>query len=251
MDSLLFYKFLSELASAKPALNNDQIKILISEYIAEHPDNERSDTIYVMRIHSLDFLYISENIKTYGLEPSQIYEKGQAYFDLFLVPDEMSIRKTKLEPKIFELASKIPPADLMNWHFSFDFRMQLPIGRKQFLQHFMLVVDENNVPAFVYVRVKDVTQYYTTGKTTFVATRIFGETREQQVFEFYPDNKALTQREVEILKCIRSGLTSKEIASKLFISNNTVNNHRKNILTKTGCHNIAQALDYAMKIGVL
>ena len=50
----------------------------------------------------------------------------------------------------------------------------------------------------------------------------------------------LTAREKEILACIASGLSSKQIAGKLFISINTVANHRKNMLAKTGARNSAE-----------
>jgi len=52
----------------------------------------------------------------------------------------------------------------------------------------------------------------------------------------------LTHREKEILYCIAEGLSSKQIAGKLSISENTVANHRKNMLTKMGAKNSAQLL---------
>lgn len=44
----------------------------------------------------------------------------------------------------------------------------------------------------------------------------------------------ITSREKEVIECIKMGMTSKEIAAKLFISTNTVNNHIANIYSKTG-----------------
>lgn len=49
-------------------------------------------------------------------------------------------------------------------------------------------------------------------------------------------------RENEILKLIEKGLTSDEIAEKLFISVYTVNTHRRNILVKTGSENISELI---------
>lgn len=53
----------------------------------------------------------------------------------------------------------------------------------------------------------------------------------------------LTPREYEILSHITSGLTNKEIAKKLFISYETVKTHRKHILEKTECNNIAMLIN--------
>jgi DNA-binding CsgD family transcriptional regulator len=56
----------------------------------------------------------------------------------------------------------------------------------------------------------------------------------------YPDEALLntgiifSDREFEIIRLIYSGLTSEQIAEKLFLSRHTVNTHRKNILDKTG-----------------
>lgn len=61
----------------------------------------------------------------------------------------------------------------------------------------------------------------------------------------------LTDREKEILQMIYRGLLSKEIADKLNISIHTVNNHRKNILAKLGVDNSIEAINYALRNGLL
>ncbi len=50
----------------------------------------------------------------------------------------------------------------------------------------------------------------------------------------------LTIREIEILDFIAKGLSSKEIAARLFISANTVANHRRNMLRKRGARSSAE-----------
>lgn len=61
----------------------------------------------------------------------------------------------------------------------------------------------------------------------------------------------LSDREIEILKLVQSGYLSKEIAGRLCISLNTVNNHRKNILRKLQVTNSIEALNEAVKKGFL
>jgi DNA-binding CsgD family transcriptional regulator len=70
---------------------------------------------------------------------------------------------------------------------------------------------------------------------------------------YFPDKAEgiLSRREMEILKDISEGLSSKEIASKLFISINTINNHRKNMLQKTHTNNFAELLNYALNNSLL
>lgn len=57
----------------------------------------------------------------------------------------------------------------------------------------------------------------------------------------------LTDRELEVLKLICYGLTTDEIAQKLFISPKTVKSHRSNLLEKTNCKNTPEMIIFALK----
>ena len=61
----------------------------------------------------------------------------------------------------------------------------------------------------------------------------------------------LTKREIEIIRLIDKGLINKEIAKKLFISEQTVTTHRKSILRKTGAHNVSTLLNFARKAHII
>ena len=64
-------------------------------------------------------------------------------------------------------------------------------------------------------------------------------------------NHILTDREIEILRLIASGLTNKQIAEKLFISIKTVETHRTKIMQKLDLHTTADLVRYAIKTGIL
>jgi DNA-binding NarL/FixJ family response regulator len=57
----------------------------------------------------------------------------------------------------------------------------------------------------------------------------------------------LSGREKEILMLICQGFSNNEIGEKLFISPKTVDNHRTNLLSKTGTRNSAHLVMYAIK----
>ncbi len=65
----------------------------------------------------------------------------------------------------------------------------------------------------------------------------------------FPDH--LSEREVEVLRYVATGLSNREIGAQLFISQNTVANHVRAILRKTGCANRTEAAGYAMRHGLL
>jgi len=62
---------------------------------------------------------------------------------------------------------------------------------------------------------------------------------------------ALTSREKEILEMIAQELTSDEIAAKLFISKKTVDNHRTNMLQKTGSRSTIGLVKFAIRNGIV
>ena len=57
----------------------------------------------------------------------------------------------------------------------------------------------------------------------------------------------LTGREIEVLQLVAQGYTSREIGEKLYISENTVKNHVRNILDKLGLHSRNEAVLYALR----
>jgi DNA-binding NarL/FixJ family response regulator len=57
----------------------------------------------------------------------------------------------------------------------------------------------------------------------------------------------LTDREMEVLKLVAQGLNNRDIAKELFISENTVKNHIRNILEKLHLHSRMEAVVYAVR----
>jgi DNA-binding NarL/FixJ family response regulator len=58
---------------------------------------------------------------------------------------------------------------------------------------------------------------------------------------------ALTSRELEVLRLVAKGMSNRDIADELYISENTVKNHVRNILEKLHLHSRMQAVMYAVR----
>jgi len=61
----------------------------------------------------------------------------------------------------------------------------------------------------------------------------------------------LSDREKEVLKYIAEGKTGREIAAILYLSPNTVERHRANIMDKLGLHNRAELIKFAIRKGLV
>ena len=57
----------------------------------------------------------------------------------------------------------------------------------------------------------------------------------------------LTDRELEVLRLVAQGMNNREIAKRLFISENTVKNHVRNMLEKLQLHSRMEAVMYAVR----
>lgn len=70
-------------------------------------------------------------------------------------------------------------------------------------------------------------------------------------FDEFLKKYQLTKREVGILRLVCQEMTTKEIASTLFLSELTVNTHRRNILKKIGVKNVAGLVNFAKQHNIL
>ena len=62
---------------------------------------------------------------------------------------------------------------------------------------------------------------------------------------------ALSRREMEVLRLVAQGRSNREIGAALGLSPNTVANHLRRILARTGCSNRAEAAAYAIGAGLI
>lgn len=73
---------------------------------------------------------------------------------------------------------------------------------------------------------------------------------------FIPDEKkredlGMTRRELEILELIAQGMSNREIAEKLYVSENTVKTHSRRVFEKLGAKRRTQAVQLGKEFGLL
>jgi DNA-binding CsgD family transcriptional regulator len=148
------------------------------------------------------------------------------------------------------------PADYCNYSFSFNYRGRSKNGDQlTLLERFNYLCPADHDGDLIAVcSITDITNYkedtriiHTIEKVRDCKTSISPIPLFKSIY--YPDifTEVLSKREIEILNSIYQGLSSKEIADRLSISLNTINNHRKNMLYKTKTGNCAELIRYAIK----
>lgn len=83
--------------------------------------------------------------------------------------------------------------------------------------------------------------YYSPELFNFFTKKVVSEPKAEE------EEVQLTRREKEVLQLICDGLTNKEIADRLFISERTVVGHKSNLLAKTNTKSSVGLLSYAIK----
>jgi DNA-binding CsgD family transcriptional regulator len=77
------------------------------------------------------------------------------------------------------------------------------------------------------------------------------ETVHSKVYTTLQSKQNITNREVEILRYLATGKTSKEIGQSLFISQHTVDTHRRNLLRKLDCNTVVELTKVAFQNALL
>lgn len=174
----------------------------------------------------------------FGLSEADRHRSAFHDLSVFVHPDEVDAYR-RVGQKTDELLKTVDPADLTQVRFVAQYRLRRGAGRyvgvheeKLFyrnergeLEHFTLLKD---LPAErVFTRVQ--LEWFSVHELGYRRLGSYVPTAPEQ---------ALTSREIEVVQLIREGLSSKEIAARLFISLNTVRNHRSNLFRKTNARNV-------------
>jgi PAS domain S-box-containing protein len=141
--------------------------------------------------------------------------------------------------------------------FTLEYRAMRADGRLRTLRsHGDVVVDDTGQPTRVIGVVQDITEAELARDTLKSASTDLQRRAAELTLLARPGSEEptplrapLTARQFEILKLIAQGQTTAQIAERLFLSEATIKWHVKQILTKTGASNRAQAISRVLATG--
>ncbi len=202
---------------------------------------------YVIEFSNMSISHLSPGFEdAHGVKSNQIKNIN----DLLVLnhPDDM-VFISKAEAKALSfMIEKIGPEKLTKYKGSYNFRIKTRDGTYHLFNHqaLALLVDENYKlikSLNIHTNISHLTEKNNykfsliglAGEISYLNMDVFNTPVDE--FQSYISDKIFTKREIEIIKLLGKGYSTKKIAENLFISPLTVETHRKNILEKSGCKN--------------
>lgn len=204
---------------------------------------------------SASYLYVSQGNKdVIGYPVRDIKNEGLNLTFGISHPDERH-QLIELQKDILAFCVKIPPEERYKYKFCNDFRIKKPDGRYIWLMHEMKFLNSDNkhFPLHAVSIVSDISAYKNDPNLSLKIVKHDNSTVSVELSKkyFLAAEEKLTIREIEIIKMLSNGLTSKHISDKLKISIYTVNTHRQNILRKTNSNNLGDLMKYVFNNGII
>lgn len=168
-------------------------------------------------------------------------------------PDDLN-RMADFETAVVAFKKKLPPEKLMKYKSRYNYRLRTSKGvYLHILQQSVTVqVDEEGKILRNLIFHTDITELtdFKEMKLSFIGLDNEPSFESiQPLLKFSKSKELFSKREIEILKLVVQGLTSEEIAQKLFRSIHTIRSHRKKILEKSECHNLQELLVKSVREG--
>jgi DNA-binding CsgD family transcriptional regulator len=205
------------------------------------------------------YIIFTDGVKcVLGYDARELMEGGIAFTLHIQNKDYFRILNEKVFPATLNILQKIPQREHENYIFSYNNLFRSTEGRYIHLlqKSIYKTAKETGLPLYCIGMAVDINPFKTDNIVIHQAERINTATKTLETIEtnfFYPydEDALLTRQEKNILKYMADGLSSKMIAYKLNISENTIANHRKNMLRKTNTKNVAHLIAFSIKNGMI
>lgn len=208
---------------------------------------------YIVDFHDMSISNVSTSIEEiHGFDPSTV-----TFNDILSVghPDDTNF-VMKAEAAVADFFYKnIGAEKLLRYKVNYCLRGKLKNGEYALFNHqaIMLTLDPSGKygkSLNIHTRIDHLTNHNT------YKFSLIGINGEPSYMNLGVDIKSIngvqfSKREIDIIKCTAEGLSSTEIGEKLFISEQTVKTHRKNILAKSDCKNTAQLIKTSLLQGLI
>ena len=206
--------------------------------------------VLVFDCYTNKFVFVSNNIpKLYGLEPCRLFVDGHQPVIEVIHPDDID-HGLLVRKKIYSILRSFSNEEKMNYKAIHEMRVRNIRGEyiRIIEQEQVLALDKSG-NIWLMLSVIDIDASH---ELEIIKTHLYNFNTGEQIFVDLSDtlDEPLTNRELEVLRLMKKGLLSKEIANTLKVSINTINSHRQNILYKLRVDNSIEAVNCACRLGL-
>jgi DNA-binding CsgD family transcriptional regulator len=197
--------------------------------------------------------YISDHCHEILSYSKDEYEEGGIdFYAQTFHPGDKVIFSGQVFRDIREYWNRIPSEEISNYRFSFTHRYFRKDGTESQMleQNTYLEPNYSGIPVLNLLTFTDIGDFKTDTNLVLTISRLVNGQGYVKIFsKSYPQpgNTVLSRRESEILRLCLDGLTGKLIAEKLFLSIQTVKNHKRNMMKKTSAGNITGLINLSIK----
>lgn len=214
---------------------------------------------FVLDYSSRQYVVFTDSIKIIlGYDAREVLESGLGFTFHVAQKNFFNVFNQKIFPSTLASLNKIPQQEHQNHIFSYNCQYKNKAGKyANTLQRSTFITSkETGRPLYCIAMVVDISAYKRDSTIVHTIEKMDTTANTLQTVElnyYYPfeEDALLTKQETNIVKYMADGMSSKMIAFKLNISENTVANHRKNMLRKTNTKNVAQLIAFAIKNGII
>ncbi len=200
-------------------------------------DNLFPGWVVIQHTRSTSPRFLSSNgAAFFGLSEADRHRSAFHNLSVFVHPDEVDAYR-RLGHKTDELLKSLDPVALAQVRFVAQYRLRRGAGRYVGVHEEKLFYRNEQGELEHFTLLKDLPTKLTRVQLEWFSVYELGYRRLGAYVPTAPE-QVLTSREIEVVQLIREGLSSKEIAARLFISLNTVRNHRSNLFRKTNARNV-------------
>ena len=212
---------------------------------------------YLFDMTTLNYPFISDSIKNIlGVPAREFRSEGvKCIFD-HMHPDDLSVMHNEVIPRLKRIRESKGKKAVKRLRFTFNYRFNHPArGYINCLeQGITLEADEKGNPLLHFGVITDISEFKR-DHTMISTVSLLNQANEYETVHFHTNKPTtlniFTAREMDVLRLLAKGFTSKEIGDKLYISNTTVDKHRRNILRKSSLKNTRQLVYFSLKQGWL
>lgn len=212
----------------------------------------------ILDVHNLSFRYIMNTEFAVGISTEHFLEKGVHAYLESMVKTSLNLETIPFFMGFLIDSMRAVSEERRTSFLAYIYGIQnvraSGVSFRTLVQVKGLAFDEHGMPTLCLFHLEDI--QHLTKNTVKPKMRISFEDNSQ-VFNLSMDEKILkkgdffSDRELDILKCLLKGNESKEIAEKLFISPNTVDNHRKNMIRKMDARDTTALVHLSKMLGIL